>query len=96
MLYQLPNGKVIQLSIDQYLALTDQDLQYLVAINYGETITSPWYNSVISDKHVLKIDKEDTSIDCTLESEDIDNIDSSISTEDLIDNVEYPTTNFEE
>ena len=64
MLYQLPNGKVIQLSIDQYLALTDQDLQYLVAINYGETITSPWYNS--------------------------------ISTEDLIDNVEYPTTNFEE
>jgi hypothetical protein len=52
MLYQLPNGKVIQLSIDQYLALTDQDLQYLVAINYGETITSPWYNSVISDKHV--------------------------------------------
>lgn len=47
MLYQLPNGKVINISLDDYLNLTDEDIQALVALNYGEYATSYWYKSCI-------------------------------------------------
>ncbi len=36
--YQLPNGKVIYISIEEYLALTDADIQYLIALDYGEVL----------------------------------------------------------
>ena len=48
MLYQLPNGKVIYLSVDQYLDLTDLDIQYLMSIDYGEHIINPFADSAIS------------------------------------------------
>ena len=35
MLYNLPNGKTIYLTIEQYLNLTDDDIQYLMSINAG-------------------------------------------------------------
>jgi hypothetical protein len=38
MLYQLPNGKVVHLSIEEYLELTDLDIQFLMSIDYGEHI----------------------------------------------------------
>ena len=48
MLYQLPNGKVVHLSIEDYLELTHKDVQYLLSINAGEYIHNPWTESVIS------------------------------------------------
>ena len=33
MLYQLPNGKVIHLTVEQYLDLTDLDIQHLIALD---------------------------------------------------------------
>ena len=48
MLYQLPNGKVVHLSIEDYLNLTDKDIQYLLSINAGEYMNSPWTESAIS------------------------------------------------
>ena len=48
MLYQLPNGKVIYLSVEQYLDLTDLDIQYLMSIDYGEHIINPFADSAIS------------------------------------------------
>lgn len=47
MIFQLPNGKVINISIDEYLLLTDEDIQALVALNIGEFPTSYWYRSCI-------------------------------------------------
>ena len=44
MIYQLPNGKTIYLSIDEYLNLTDSDIQYMVANNYGEVTVNPKTN----------------------------------------------------
>ena len=38
--YQLPNGKVIYISIDEYLAMTDEDIQYFIASDYGDTVYS--------------------------------------------------------
>jgi ABC-type transport system involved in cytochrome bd biosynthesis fused ATPase/permease subunit len=48
MLYQLPNGKVVHLSIEDYLELTHKDVQYLLSINAGEYIHNPWTESIIS------------------------------------------------
>jgi hypothetical protein len=45
--YQLPNGKVINLSVDEYLDLTDEDIQYLMSIDYGEHIRDPFTGSAV-------------------------------------------------
>ena len=47
MLYQLPNGKVIEISTEQYLDMTDEELEYLIAYNYGDTQEDPWFGSVL-------------------------------------------------
>jgi hypothetical protein len=49
MLYQLPNGKVIHLTIEEYLSLTDEDVQYLMSIDYGEHIRDPFTGSAVED-----------------------------------------------
>jgi hypothetical protein len=48
MLYQLPNGKVINLSIDQYLELTNEDIQYMMSIDFGDHIINPFSDSAIT------------------------------------------------
>ncbi|MCX6195586.1 MAG: hypothetical protein NTY55_02890 [Flavobacteriia bacterium] len=47
MLYQLPNGKVIYITIEQFLELTDEDIQYMMSINHGEHITNPFRDSAV-------------------------------------------------
>jgi hypothetical protein len=47
MLYQLPNGKVVHLSIEEFLNLTDEDIQYLMSIDYGEHIIDPFLGSAV-------------------------------------------------
>ena len=47
MLYQLPNGKVIEISTQQYFEMTDEELEYLIAYNYGEVLENPWFGSVL-------------------------------------------------
>lgn len=47
MLYQLPNGKVIEISTEQYIEMTDEELEYLIAYNYGEVLENPWFGSVL-------------------------------------------------
>jgi hypothetical protein len=48
MLYQLPNGKVIEISTEQFVEMTDEELEYLIAYNYGEVQENPWFGSVLS------------------------------------------------
>jgi hypothetical protein len=47
MLYQLPNGKVIYLTIEQFLELTDEDIQYLMSIDFGDHILNPFTDSAV-------------------------------------------------
>jgi hypothetical protein len=47
MLYQLPNGRVIEISTEQYIDMTDEELEYLIAYNYGDTQENPWFGSVL-------------------------------------------------
>jgi hypothetical protein len=38
MIYQLPNGKIINISIESYLRMSDEDLRYLNESNFGSNI----------------------------------------------------------
>jgi hypothetical protein len=49
-LYQLPNGKTIYLTIEEFLSLTDQDIQYLVSVDCGEAVLNPFKGSATVDK----------------------------------------------
>ena len=48
MFYQLPNGKVIEISTEQYLDMSDEELEYLIAYNYGDVLENPWHGSVLN------------------------------------------------
>ena len=58
MLYNLPNGKVIEISVEQYLDMNDEEFEYLLSINYGEVIENPFFGSVLENKFRVK-DVED-------------------------------------
>lgn len=58
MFYQLPNGKVIEISTEQYLEMTDEELEYLIAYNYGDVVENPWHGSVLSKGDVTSINDD--------------------------------------
>jgi hypothetical protein len=49
MLYQLPTGKVISLTLDEYLNLSDNDIQWLISTNAGQYSQSPWHGSILRE-----------------------------------------------
>lgn len=57
MYYQLSNGKVIEISTEQYFEMSDEELEYLVAYNYGDVIENPWHGSVLN-KHSVSSDDD--------------------------------------
>ena len=50
MIYQLPNGKTIYLTVEQFLELSDNDIQYMISIDYGEYIPNPFTGSSVNQK----------------------------------------------
>jgi len=86
MLYQLPNGKTIHLTTEEYLSLTDQDIQYLMSVNAGESVQNPWHGSpiykrkrpYIEDEEPLDEDEESVESD-----EDILDHEDLVSDDDL-------------
>lgn len=83
MLYQLPNGKVVNITVEDYLNLTDEDIQALVALNFGEYATSYWFGSCINqteapdkqmrDASMLSFEEQDEYLE-NLSKFDINNI----------------------
>jgi hypothetical protein len=47
MQYSLPNGKVVNLSLEEYLDLTDEDVQFLMSLDYGDYVTDPFTGSAV-------------------------------------------------
>ena len=60
MIYQLPNGKVIKITLEEFLSLSDEELAFLESHDYGESVTSPWVGSVISSK-IKSIELDDVT-----------------------------------
>jgi hypothetical protein len=48
MLYQLPDGRTIELSIHEFLSATEEELNQLIGTNYGMDINNPRYGSIIT------------------------------------------------
>ena len=55
MYYQLPNGKTVYLTVEEYLELSDLDIQYLVSIDYGESVLNPFYGSCVDKQETTKV-----------------------------------------
>jgi len=88
MQYQLPNGKVINLTIEEYLNLTDDDIQFLIAYNYGDTITDPFTGSTLNKNKKIErvydfdnipddLKEDDTESKSNMNETDIDDLDIS-------------------
>lgn len=48
MLYQLKDGRTIEISIHEFLSATDEELNQLIGTNYGMEINNPNYGSIIT------------------------------------------------
>ena len=96
MLYQLANGRVIHLSIEEYLSLSDNDIQDLNGMNVGDYPTSNWHDSVIRNEKKTVIKKEIT-LDYELDSDEVSpsvtiSIDSlTVDEVETINNIEDTT-----
>jgi len=64
MIYQLPNGRIIEMSLEQFLDLDDQDIRELNGLGkeYTSDITNPFYKSCIKDNKRQKEDSEVWSV----------------------------------
>jgi hypothetical protein len=58
-IYQLPSGKVINISIESYLRMTDEELRYINDSNFGSSIgnTSPF--DVVEDNTNIELITEE-------------------------------------
>jgi hypothetical protein len=81
LLYQLPNGKVIQLTLEQFLEMTDEDEQYLISIGWGEYIHDPFYGSA-AKKPRQNYHSPEREIDFREESDEPDYFSPSGSADD--------------
>ena len=76
MIYQLPNGKVVYLTLEEYLDLTDEDIQYLLALDFGEHIRDPFSGSAVKkntkEKKYNFDNLDDEDIDGLISDSDID------------------------
>jgi len=87
MMYQLPSGKVIYLTLEEYLDLSDQDLQDLIGTNIGAYPTSIWEGSSIKSR-AEKINVK-SELDYKEDSEEVQNCHDIISIDSLtIDEIE--------
>lgn len=53
MIYQLPNGKCIEISTEQFIDMTDEELEYLIAYNYGDVFENPWHGSILNKPNTI-------------------------------------------
>ena len=85
MIYQLPNGKVINISVESYLRMTDEDLHYLSESSAG---------THVSNTNPFSISESAAKADINEDSEyiDPDGFDNNY----FEDDIDYPDINFNE
>ena len=89
MIYQLPNGKTVYLSLEEYLNLTDEDVQYLISTGIGASPTNPFYGSAINKPRVRVDDEEeeevhDNTLDYQADNDELE-IDRTVNLDDIPD-----------
>ena len=88
MIYQLPTGKIVHLSLEEYLNLTDEDVQYLISTGLGSAPNNPFYGSAMSkptrDNTSVDVETHDKSMDYHEDSDQLD-VDMPINLDELPD-----------
>lgn len=79
MLYNLSNGKTIELTFEQWFNMTDEDEEYLLAFGHGEETNSIWKGSSL--EHVRNQETDD--IEDIIELPDI-TIDERLNDEEFL------------
>ena len=69
MFYQLPNGKVVEMSVEQFLELTDEDFQLLMCLDAGDMVEDPFFGTAMGSNIPMTVIKEISEQDML---EDID------------------------
>ena len=61
MIYQLPNGRIIEISLEMYLEMDDFEIRELNGIsgNYTSEINNPFYKSILKGKQPKEEDIPD-------------------------------------
>ena len=67
MIINLPNGKTIEVSLEVYLRMTDDDFEYLISMNWGEEFSNPFVASVLIHGEA-KVDEEDDEEELDLDT----------------------------
>ena len=80
--YQLPNGKTVYLTIEEYLSLSDGDIQYLISLDYGEAVLNPFRGSAVDNNESEKVYDFDY-----LNTDDDDPVRGIISDDDPFDEI---------
>ena len=79
MLYQLPTGRTVEIPLEMYLDMTDDqfdaEIQELVAFNYGEEHNDCFHDSILNKGENKKVSDSD-------ESTDFDGLDLNLIDED--------------
>jgi hypothetical protein len=64
MIINLPNGKSIEVSLEVYLRMNDDDFQYLMSMNYGDEFSNPFVGSVLIHGEIrLDEDQDEETLD---------------------------------
>jgi len=58
MTYSLKNGTTIEMSVEQYLNMSDSELDYLNSTYHGDYIENPWHGSVLGRQIPDDIEEE--------------------------------------
>ena len=63
MIYQLPSGRIIEITLEQYLEMSDDDIEFFIAYEVGEFNENPFYSSVIKTKTKTEEELEEDDLD---------------------------------
>lgn len=71
MIFQLPTGKVVYVSLETYLSLTDEDIQYLISTGGGDSPNNPFHGTAMKQPRTSSYrEVHDESIDYQDEADD--------------------------
>ena len=76
MIINLPNGKSIEVSLEAYLRMTDDDFEYLMAVNWGDEFRNPFESSVLlyGEAKADEYDDEEESTEEYVDPSDLDKL----------------------
>jgi hypothetical protein len=89
MIIQLPNGRIIECSIEVYLDLSDNDIKELngLGVQYTRDTTNPFYGHFSKDLSKSKISKEEDEEEYEPDLDEIDEIEKRLDSDFIPDDI---------